>query len=116
MKKTILILVMLVTVCVFALCEFVGEETPFSEVTVRAPIEEKELDFGGTAIENGKVNINTASLAALCTLDGIGRAYAERIIDFRTNKRSFETIEDIMLVTGIGEKRFLEIKDKISVK
>ena len=59
----------------------------------------------------GKININTASISQLDSLSGIGPAYAQRIID----SRPFSKIEDIMNVTGIGEKTFEKIKDQISV-
>jgi len=58
-----------------------------------------------------KININTASISQLDSLPGIGPAYAQRIID----ARPFSKIEDIMNVTGIGEKTFKKIKNKISV-
>ncbi len=64
---------------------------------------------------NSKININTASLDGLTSLKGIGRVYAQRIIDYR-NKHRFNTISDIMKVKGIGEKTFDRIKDRIEVK
>lgn len=62
-----------------------------------------------------KVNINTADLETLMTLDGIGETYAQRIIDYREKNGPFKTIEDIKNVTGIGDKRFELIKDFITV-
>ena len=59
----------------------------------------------------GKININTASISQLDSLPGIGPAYAQRIID----SRPFSKIEDIMNVTGIGEKTFEKIQDQIAV-
>ena len=63
----------------------------------------------------GKININTADLATLMTLDGIGEIYAQRIIDYRTANGPFQSIADIMNVPGIGTKRFEAIMDKITV-
>ena len=63
---------------------------------------------------SGKININTADLQTLMTLPGIGETYAQRIIDYRTANGPFEKIEDIMNVTGIGEKRYNAIKDSIT--
>ena len=64
---------------------------------------------------DGLVNINFASKKDLQTLDGIGEGLAERIIEYRT-KAPFLKIEDLMNVTGIGEKKFESIKDKIKVE
>lgn len=63
----------------------------------------------------GKININTADLATLMTLDGIGQVYAQRIIDYRTENGPFADIADITNVPGIGTKRFEAIMDKITV-
>lgn len=61
-----------------------------------------------------KVNINTADLLTLMTLDGIGEIYAQRIIDYRVANGPFTNIADIMKVEGIGDKRFESIKDHIT--
>ena len=63
----------------------------------------------------GKVNINTADLATLMTLEGIGQTYAQRIIDYRNEHGPFDTIADITNVPGIGAKRFEAIMDDITV-
>ena len=64
---------------------------------------------------SGIININSASLELLDTLPGIGPSTAQSIIDYRTDTGFFESIEDIMNVTGIGEATFNEIKDIITV-
>lgn len=64
---------------------------------------------------NSKININKCTKAELITLSGIGDATADKIIDYR-NKNKFNKIEDIMNVSGIGEKKFSSIKDLIIVK
>ena len=63
----------------------------------------------------GKVNINTASMEELRILSGIGEGRAAEIIKYREENKKFAQIEDIMQVSGIGEKTFEEIKDKITV-
>lgn len=62
---------------------------------------------------NALVNINTASAEELEGLDGIGEKLAQAIIDYRSVK-PFDTIEEVMQVKGIGEKRFEKIKDRIT--
>lgn len=63
----------------------------------------------------GKVNINTAGLAELDSLPGIGPTLAQRILDYRTQKGPFRTIEDLQNVSGIGAKKFADLKDLITV-
>jgi len=65
---------------------------------------------------DSKININTASLAELKSLDGIGDVLGKRIIEYRENNNGFKEIEDIKNVSGIGDKRFENIKDSIKVQ
>lgn len=63
----------------------------------------------------GKININTADIAALDTLEGIGEKMGERIIRYREQNGEFKQIEDIMKVQGIGKKTFEKLRDHICV-
>ena len=54
----------------------------------------------------GKVNVNTAAAAQLSLLPRVGPAVAERIIEYREANGGFKSLEDLMLVRGIGEKTF----------
>ena len=63
----------------------------------------------------GVVNINTATVAELDTLSGIGPVYAGRIIDYRNANGGFKSPEEIMNVKGIGEKTFEKFKNKITI-
>ena len=63
-----------------------------------------------------KINLNTATLEELMTLERIGPKYAQRIIDYRDTYGPFEKIEDIMKVKGIGPKTFDANKDIITVE
>jgi competence protein ComEA len=69
----------------------------------------------GSAGASILVNINSAGLAELQTLPGIGPSYAQRIIDFRAENGPFRQVEDVMNVSGIGEKRFQDLKRYITV-
>ena len=61
------------------------------------------------------VNLNTATLAQLEGLPGIGRATAERILEYRQKSGGFKKIEELMNVKGIGEKSFLKLKALVVV-
>lgn len=77
----------------------------------------KGRDASSDIIESGEnaVNINTADVSLLCTLEGIGKETAEAIVAYRINNGGFETIEDLKNVDGIGKAKFDAIKDKIIV-
>ncbi|NPV27181.1 MAG: hypothetical protein HPY81_06990 [Firmicutes bacterium] len=63
-----------------------------------------------------KVNLNTATAAELdARLPGVGPTLAQRIVDYRNQHGKFRSIEDLKNVSGIGEKRFQELKDLITV-
>jgi competence protein ComEA len=69
------------------------------------------------AKETGKsVNINTAGQAELEQLPGIGPSLAKKILDFRQKNGQFKTPNDLMAVPGIGEKKFEQLKNLITVK
>lgn len=72
-------------------------------------------DYGLTSDEGDKVNINTADSSELQTIPGIGPAKAQSIIDYREQNGYFTATEDIMDVTGIGQKTYASIKDYIVV-
>lgn len=61
------------------------------------------------------ININTASIAELDTLPGIGPTTAQKIIDYRDQNGPFVSIEDIVNVSGIGPASYERLKDLITV-
>jgi len=61
------------------------------------------------------ININTADIAALDALPGIGESKAQAIIDYRSNNGLFNTIDEITNVSGIGEVTFNDIRDLITI-
>ena len=61
------------------------------------------------------MNLNTASVAQLEGLPGIGKSTAERILEYREKSGGFKKVEDLMNVRGIGEKSFLKLKPLITV-
>ena len=65
--------------------------------------------------ENVSVNINTATKEELMTLPGIGEVLAGRIIEYRETYGRFVTAEQLMDVSGIGEQRYAELADLVTV-
>ena len=71
---------------------------------------------GQTAItSDGRININLANLTELQTLPGIGPVIAQNIIDFREANNGFNTIEELLNVTRIGQTTFENIRDNVTV-
>ena len=61
------------------------------------------------------LDLNSATVAQLETLPGVGRRTAERIVEHRQKNGGFKKIEELMNVQGIGEKSFLRLKPLITV-
>ena len=68
-----------------------------------------------TAPAAAPVNLNTATAEQLATIPGVGPKMAERIIDYRQKNGGFKKVEDLMNVSGVGEKSFLKMKPLITV-
>lgn len=66
-------------------------------------------------IDDGKININTASKEELKSLPGVGESKADSIISYRESQGGFQNIEDIMKIPGIKEGLFEQIKDFIKI-
>lgn len=66
--------------------------------------------------DNGKVNINTATLEQLQTLTGVGPSKAAAIMEYREKNDGFKKVEELTNVTGIGDKTFEKLKDSITVQ
>ena len=78
------------------------------ETEAEVPREEISLDFP-------PVDLNTATAEELDTLPGIGESLARRIIAYREANGPFGSIEEIMEVSGIGEAKFAELEDRVTV-
>lgn len=64
--------------------------------------------------EPEKLNINTATAAELEALPGIGPALAARIVDYRAAHGPFQGPEELMNVSGIGEKTYAGLAEQIT--
>ncbi len=80
-----------------------------------AAIVSKEPDAAEEST-GGKVNINTADVAELTSLNGIGESKAQAIVAYREEHGAFSSIEEIMNVSGIAEGTFEKIKENITIK
>ena len=54
----------------------------------------------------GMLNLNTATKEQLMTINGIGEAFADRIIAYRDSHGGFQSVEELRNISGIGEKRY----------
>lgn len=72
--------------------------------------------YTSSSYTKNKININKATQTELETIPGIGPSTALKIINYRENNGKFSSIEDIKNVSGIGDVKYENIKDYISVK
>ncbi len=63
----------------------------------------------------GKINLNTATLAELESLPGIGPVLAQRIVDYRETHGPFQSVEDLRNVDGVGPSLLNKIRDLVEV-
>lgn len=64
----------------------------------------------------GRININTASVEELAALDGIGEGLAGRIVEYREKNGDFINTDELLNVSGIGDKTLEQIEDDISTE
>ncbi len=90
------------------------------EMVIFVPMvgDETNQDFASfnSATDSDKINVNRATLEQLTTLNGIGPKKAEAIIDYREEHGPFRQLEDMLNITGIGEKTFASFKENITIK
>jgi competence protein ComEA len=71
---------------------------------------------GGTAAAPAApIDLNTATLEQLDTLDGVGPATAQKILDYREQHGGFKTVDELDQVSGIGEKRLESLREHVRV-
>lgn len=70
---------------------------------------------GAPVSADGRVNLNTADVAALDTLPRVGPAIAERIIAWREENGRFTSVDDLLSLPGIGEKMLAGLRDLVTV-
>ena len=77
------------------------------------------VSAGGAAAQPGApaapINLNTATLEQLDTLDGVGPGIAQRILDYRDQHGGFRRVEELAEVPGIGAKRLATLTPLVTV-
>ena len=63
----------------------------------------------------GALDINSASVEDLMTVQGVGQVIAQRIVEFREKNGPYKSVDDLLKVQGIGEKSLAKIRDRLSV-
>lgn len=83
-----------------------------ADSTAEAQQEDTAADV---SVDDQRMNLNTADIETLCDLPGIGETLAGRIVDYREQNGPFETVEELMEVSGIGEKKLAAIQELVYV-
>ena len=124
MKKAVpFALSVVVIICCLAIYALSLRRTEGVNIRARS-VSESEIMQGNdsgeakrTELFNGEtVNINTADVSLLTLLPGIGEELGERITAYRQENGNFKSIEEIMQVEGIGERRFAAIREWITTE
>jgi len=84
------------------------DQSPQNGLVVSSPAASSDL--------GDKVDLNSADEAALTAIPGIGPSKAQAILAYREENGSFQTIEDLKNISGIGDKTFEKLKEFIVVK
>ena len=113
-SKLIPVFAVIIIFLAFICGVFVGRRTNLYSPAKNAVPEQSDAATEDT-VPAGKIDINQATAEDFAMLNGIGSVIAERIVAYRTENGPFKTIEDIKNVTGIGDVRFNQIKDYITV-
>ncbi|WP_239114901.1 ComEA family DNA-binding protein [Planotetraspora kaengkrachanensis] len=88
-----------------------GEQIMVGAPTPATPGDGGPAGSGG----GGLISLNSATADQLNGLPGVGDVLTERIIEFREANGGFQSVEQLREVSGFGEKRFAEIKDKVAL-
>jgi competence protein ComEA len=84
-------------------------------VPERARPGEAAVAATGPAAAEAPINLNTATLEQLDTLDGVGPATAQKILEYREERGGFGSVDELDQIPGIGEKRLASLREQVRV-
>jgi competence protein ComEA len=67
------------------------------------------------AAPSAPVNLNSATAEQLDTLDGVGPATAQKILEYRTQHGGFSSLDDLAQISGIGPKKLAALKPQVTL-
>jgi competence protein ComEA len=73
------------------------------------------VEGGAGAVPSGPINLNSATAEQLDTLDGVGPATAQKILEYRTQHGGFSAVDDLAQIPGIGPKKLEALKAQVTV-
>ncbi len=80
------------------------------------PVRQEQTPLPSNSLEPGnRLDINTAAPRELESLPGIGPVLARRIVEFRAKNPPFRRVEEILIIRGIGRRKFEALRDRIRV-
>ncbi len=103
-----LVMTVAVVIRIFSNCEDTRNPPPEINPAATFTIDIPDL-------ENGLININTANLHQFWSIDGIGETKARAIIKYRDEHGDFASVDDLVNVSGIGEKTLEQIRKYLTV-
>lgn len=105
---SMLVMTIAIVIQIFGNCEDMRNPPPEIEPVAAFTVDIPEL-------ENGLININTANLHQFWSIDGIGETKARAIIKYRDEHGDFASVDDLVNVSGIGEKTLERIRKYLTV-
>lgn len=93
-----------------------GENIQVQQDMNASGLQYQDNNSGSTTQSNnsdGKIDINTADEKKLEEIPGVGPATAKKIVDYRNREGKFKDVEDLKNVTGIGDKKFENMKEYV---
>lgn len=88
----------------------------YSDVEGKPIVFETKVIIKEIVPEEMIVNINTATLEELMTLNGIGEVTAKKIIEYREDNNGFLTVDELLKIDGIGEAKLEKIRNFVTTE
>jgi len=92
-----------------------GEQIVVGSPTPMTPGDGSVAGTAAGSAASGLISLNSATAEQLNGLPGVGDVLAARIIEFREAHGGFQSVDQLREVSGVGEKRFSEMKDRVAL-